>query len=396
MRISRALFLGVLTAALAAAGPGAAKTYTVKKGDTLYELSRKFHVGVDDLKRANGLRSDSLRPGAKLKVPGKGESSRKVAARKGSQEKGRPEEQARAGARTSEARGTAGDQKALHTIKRGDTLIAIARAYGVEVKELQRLNGLKRRSVLRPGQELVVGHRPPADRDQTYQVRKGDTLNKISKRFHLSVAEIKELNGLRSDALRRGQTLFVARRAEAAEEPAPEEQVTECKLEEAPVDQDLEALSEGAGGEGESGVADRLLRVAKRMLNIPYRFGGNSNRGIDCSAYVQKVFRFLNMSLPRTAREQYNLGSEVSRDDLVAGDLVFFRTYARYPSHVGIYIGDNQFIHASSKGRKVTIDSIDEPFYNKRFIGAKRLVREGEIEAKPEAAPQASGDESSG
>ena len=78
MRITRVLFLGALSAVLAAAVPGAAKTYKVQKGDTLYELSLKFHVKVSELKRANGLRSDALRPGAKLKIPVKG-GSEKVA-----------------------------------------------------------------------------------------------------------------------------------------------------------------------------------------------------------------------------------------------------------------------------------------------------------------------------
>jgi cell wall-associated NlpC family hydrolase len=109
------------------------------------------------------------------------------------------------------------------------------------------------------------------------------------------------------------------------------------------------------------------------MLDIPYRFGGNSFLGIDCSGYVQKVFSLLDIMLPRTAREQFRRGKLVVKEELSAGDLVFFRTYAKFPSHVGIYLGDNRFIHASSTERKVTIDSLDAPYYLKRFIGARRL-----------------------
>ena len=110
------------------------------------------------------------------------------------------------------------------------------------------------------------------------------------------------------------------------------------------------------------------------MLNVPYRFGGSSLRGIDCSAYVQRVFGLLDVQLPRTAREQYAVGARIGRDEIQIGDLVFFRTYASFPSHVGIYLGENLFIHASSMVRKVSIDSMDLPYYRKRFIGARRLV----------------------
>lgn len=105
--------------------------------------------------------------------------------------------------------------------------------------------------------------------------------------------------------------------------------------------------------------------------------------GIDCSAYVQKVYSFLNVPLPRTAREQFKIGEAISKDELSIGDLVFFRTYASFPSHVGIYLGNNLFIHASSKDKMVTINSLDKPYFVKRFIGAKRLLSdEAEAEEK--------------
>ncbi|HZW37100.1 MAG TPA: C40 family peptidase, partial [Candidatus Deferrimicrobiaceae bacterium] len=144
------------------------------------------------------------------------------------------------------------------------------------------------------------------------------------------------------------------------------------ELTETPVVREVKELTDPPGG-GAGGIKDKLVGIAKKMLDIPYRFGGNSLLGIDCSGYVQKVFSLLNIVLPRTAREQFHLGELVGMDNLSIGDLVFFRTYAKFPSHVGIYLGDNRFIHASSRDRKVTIDSLDAPYYLKRFIGAKRL-----------------------
>ncbi|RJP18606.1 MAG: NlpC/P60 family protein [Deltaproteobacteria bacterium] len=127
---------------------------------------------------------------------------------------------------------------------------------------------------------------------------------------------------------------------------------------------------------GDEPLKDRVLRVAERMISIPYRWGGQTLKGLDCSAYVQKVFNMLHLDLPRSAREQFREGQKVEKANLSAGDLVFFRTYAKYPSHVGIYLGDNRFIHASSRDRKVKIDNLEAPYYVKRYIGAKRLLFE--------------------
>ena len=122
------------------------------------------------------------------------------------------------------------------------------------------------------------------------------------------------------------------------------------------------------------GMQERLILFARKLLDIPYRFGGNSLLGIDCSAYVQKVYNVIGVSLPRSAREQFTEGDPVDKEELSIGDLVFFKTYASFPSHVGIYLGNSLFIHASSRSKKVTIDSLDTPYYFKRFIGAKRVI----------------------
>lgn len=200
--------------------------------------------------------------------------------------------------------------------------------------------------------------------------RKGETLYRIAKMNGLSVNELKDLNGLRDNRLRIGQRLVL--REEKAEMPLEEMYPFHS---EAPEDSAVE--------ESEEGTIGRALSYARDLLGIPYHFGGTTLKAIDCSALVQKVFKSIGIVLPRTAREQFKAGREVEREDISKGDLVFFKTYSRhYPSHVGIYIGDNYFIHASTKKRKVRIDSLDEPYYRKRFIGAKRLV-ESEIVTEP-------------
>jgi cell wall-associated NlpC family hydrolase len=117
-----------------------------------------------------------------------------------------------------------------------------------------------------------------------------------------------------------------------------------------------------------------LQSVVESYLATPYRLGASGREGLDCSAFVQQVFRKLDISLPRSAREQYWYGDEVDRNDLRSGDLLFFRTYALYPSHVGIYLGEGKMAHASTRSHKVVASDITQPYYRKRFIGAKRFA----------------------
>jgi cell wall-associated NlpC family hydrolase len=112
--------------------------------------------------------------------------------------------------------------------------------------------------------------------------------------------------------------------------------------------------------------------VATGFLGAPYRFGGSSLKGIDCSSFVQKIYRIFDITLPRNARQQSKVGISISREQLTEGDLVFFHT-KRSLGHVGIYIGNNEFVHASSKRKVVRIDSLDTPYYQKRFQRAVRI-----------------------
>ncbi len=120
-------------------------------------------------------------------------------------------------------------------------------------------------------------------------------------------------------------------------------------------------------------LAMTLTRNAMRFLGVPYVFGGTGSSGFDCSGYVQHVFAMLGYHLPRTADAQYEVGKRVSGAAMAPGDLVFFQTYASGPSHVGIYLGNDRFVHASSS-RGVTVSSLHEGYWSARYLGAKRLI----------------------
>jgi cell wall-associated NlpC family hydrolase len=122
--------------------------------------------------------------------------------------------------------------------------------------------------------------------------------------------------------------------------------------------------------------AQALSSHALGLLGVEYRRGGDSpETGLDCSGLVRYVFQQVTgLNLPRTAREMSEVGAAVALGDLKPGDLVFFNTQRFAFSHVGIYLGDNQFIHAPRRGREVQISALDRRYWLTRFDGARRLV----------------------
>jgi cell wall-associated NlpC family hydrolase len=122
---------------------------------------------------------------------------------------------------------------------------------------------------------------------------------------------------------------------------------------------------------------NKIVSTAQKYLNIPYVYGGtNVNSGIDCSYFVQSVFKSLGLNLPRTTYDQINVGKSVDLKDLKAGDVVFFKTDSSQsgPSHVGIYEGNGRMIHASSAHGKVVDVDFFSYIKNVKFYGAKRFA----------------------
>ncbi len=132
------------------------------------------------------------------------------------------------------------------------------------------------------------------------------------------------------------------------------------------------------------GDPDAIRLTSLLFYGTPYKFGGNSFHTLDCSGFVQKVFRANGIELPRDSRSQAKYGYKVSLSELKPGDLLFFKTYKQDVSHVGIYIGDGKMIHAATRGGRVMLSSIREPYYRQRFLFAKRVVEaKGEEKTDP-------------
>jgi cell wall-associated NlpC family hydrolase len=119
---------------------------------------------------------------------------------------------------------------------------------------------------------------------------------------------------------------------------------------------------------------DKLLLEVLSLVGTPYSYGGKSENGIDCSMFSCQIYeKSLGIKLPRSTEEQYRLGNKVTLSELKFGDLVFFNTTGHVPSHVGIYLGDDLFAHAS-RLFGVTISSLQSSYYKKRYVGARRIV----------------------
>ena len=122
-----------------------------------------------------------------------------------------------------------------------------------------------------------------------------------------------------------------------------------------------------------SGNVKEILTYANTFTGVPYKFGGTTPAGFDCSGYIRHVFQKVGVQLPRQADEQYTVGKKVEKQNLQPGDLVFFETYEPGVSHSGIYIGDGQFISATSSSG-VAVADIDDSYWGPRYVGAKRVL----------------------
>lgn len=119
--------------------------------------------------------------------------------------------------------------------------------------------------------------------------------------------------------------------------------------------------------------SESVLVTASNMLGSPYRYGGSTPRGFDCSGLVYYSFGKAGIKVPRTTREQFRRSRAVALADMQAGDLVFFRLTSRKVSHVGIYAGYGRFIHAPSKGKRVSYADLSDPYWKNVLVGVRRF-----------------------
>jgi LysM repeat protein len=348
------------------AGTAFADSYTIQKGDSLSRIASKYHTSILELKKVNHLSTDSIRLGSVIKVPD-------PAAKSGAKVKETSSSKSKVIVKVEApvSSNKAAPKVALKTylVAKGETLGEIAIQNGMTIADLMQLNQLKS-TLIYAGQKLNVtassslagqtksssatNPAPSAKipvKEKTadtamnsvdsthYVVKGGDSLGSISLDFGMTVVDLKKLNNLSSNLIFIGQTLKVASAAPVVKTTA---------------------------------TAAAIIQEAKNLMGVPYVWGGNTNQGLDCSGLVYYVQNKAGTPIGRYSADGY-YNRSYSVDKPQAGDLVFFEnTYKPGISHMGIYLGDNQFIHADEvKG--VTITSLNSAYYQEHLDGFKRF-----------------------
>ncbi len=346
--------------------------YTVQFGDTLSLIAQKYGTSIAELRQLNHLYSNVIRTGAVLTVP------------------------------LNNAAGNAGVNGTIETVtvSPGATLGQIADNYNTSVNSIMSLNGLHN-YVIYPGEKLKVpanGSYQPAPQYGHYTVQFGDTLSLIAQKYGTSIAELRQLNHLYSNVIRTGAVLVVPEgnikqtSYKVADNNGssrnkydyfgnkniskkPEYHVATFKV----VNSKRCSLknNESTGKKTNSidnlNIGQKIVDIAYKYQGVPYVWGGTTRSGMDCSGFSQHVFDKLGIDLPRTAAEQARLGKYVPKNKLKPGDLLFFRTYAPYISHVGIYIGHGKFIQENSGAGMVTINSLNNEYFERTYAFAKSI-----------------------
>ncbi|MEJ2618819.1 MAG: C40 family peptidase [Candidatus Thiodiazotropha sp.] len=115
------------------------------------------------------------------------------------------------------------------------------------------------------------------------------------------------------------------------------------------------------------------MKIAEKLKGSPYRYGGFTPEGFDCSGFVYYAYRQVGKTIPRTTKAQFRASKRLAIEDAQPGDLLFFRINARKLSHVGLYAGNGRFIHASTSRKQIADASLDDTYWNKRLIGVGRI-----------------------
>lgn len=338
------------------------QVYQVKEGDSLWTIARKFGVKIEEIARANGISPDkTLQIGDKLVIPtvsnkqisqSQFPANKKVIAQSG----------------------------LLYQVKKGDSLWTIASKYGVSAESIAKANNIHLEKTLQIGEKLVIpvrGTSVPVAKSpakNTLRVAKDGVLLRKGPGTHYSslaklsrgtqVVSLGQQGDWQKIALSNGRVGWVRR--DMLGLPLAKKSTSSSQKSIASKTTTHTVSAEAC--------SNSVINTALSYQGARYSYGGLSSRGFDCSGFVKYVYQKHGVNLPHNAAAQYSHGKPVSKNELQPGDLVFFRTgRGKGINHVGIYIGNGKFIHASSAGRRVRIDSLNEGYYKARFVGARRI-----------------------
>lgn len=338
----------VVASAFFAVDEAEASSYKVKSGDSLWKIAQQHSTSVSTLKSINNLSSDVIYPNQVLKTSKSSSGS-----------------SSNSNSSNSSSNSNSSSSSSSYTVKRGDTLSGIASKHGISLSNLMKWNNLST-TLIYPGDKFVVSKNGSSNSgsnsgssnsgnsnsgsSKVHTVKSGDTLSSLAKKYNTSVSNLKKWNNLNSSLIIVGQKLNVS--------------------------------STGSSGNSNSGSnsssnadvdynVDKLISTAKSLNGTPYVWGGSTPSGFDCSGFIYHVYNKAGKGISRTSSQGY-FDRSYYVNSPQKGDLVFFKnTYKSGISHLGIYIGNNQFIHAGSSGVQIT--SLDNSYWSKHFDSFKRF-----------------------
>lgn len=306
-------------------------------------------------------------------------------------------------------------EASTYIVQSGDSLYQIAKKHNITVDDLKAWNSLSSDKIT-VNQHLIVAHESKATTKsntntvtvtptiiqptasgstiKTYRVTKGDTLSKIAKRERTTVAKLKQWNNLSSDLIKIGQLLIVKKDSKTTsvalsnsshstsgsianvgqvpnnKEQAPSEQNSVDTM----IKNQLAKEKTITKSPSAANIAKyaKVIETAKSLIGVPYVFGGNTPNGFDCSGFISYVYNEAGIQNIRRTSLNYFLKDTTVVSNPVPGDLVFFKnTYIPTISHMGIYLGNGEMIHAGSKGIEIT--KLSYNYWNDRQVAFKRF-----------------------
>jgi cell wall-associated NlpC family hydrolase len=324
--IVRLGLIAPLVSLIVAASAQRTITYTVQPGDSLYTIAHKHGLRLPDLLEVNNLRNPhALQVGDQIKIPVKGNAAASA------QRTAQP---------TAPASGWAEINKDRINIRTAPSTDA------------RRITIVDRWTKVQ-----VLGRQGDWSRIRLQSGTIGWVLSQ-----YLSPTKPPQIpNQVAKRTTNQNATRTA--RASASRQAKTKSQPTASKP---PTTADASAVADGQPA---------VVRRALGYLGTRYRYGASGARGFDCSGFTSYIYRQHGISLPHNSAAQYRVGKPVSRSELRPGDLVFFRTRGSRISHVGIYIGNGKFVHASSARGRVRVDTLTSGYYHQRYVGARRITQ---------------------
>ncbi|ADM37000.1 LysM peptidoglycan-binding domain-containing protein [Bacillus spizizenii ATCC 6633 = JCM 2499] len=315
-------------------------TYKVQLGDSLWKIANKVNMSIAELKVLNNLKSDTIYVNQVLKTKSSGSNT---------------------SSKDTSSNSSHTSATKTYTVKSGDSLWKIANNYNLTVQQIRNSNNLKS-DMLYVGQVLKLTGKASSGTSSsssssssnassstttTYTVKSGDSLWVIAQKFNVTAQQIREKNNLKTDVLQIGQKLVISGKTSTSS-----------------------SSSSGSSSNTSSTSAkiNTMIAAAKEQLGVPYRWGGTTPAGFDCSGFIYYALNKVTSVSRLTAAGYWNTMKPVSQP--AVGDFVFFTTYKAGPSHVGIYLGNGEFINANDSG--VVISSMNNSYWKQRYLGAKR------------------------